>query len=87
MSAPLGLYTKLVLMTALWGGQFIAGRTLAPLLPDFTAGTMRFLAATVVLVALARLRAERGDASGVTGARIDELAYRIVALDASRSVP
>ena len=56
MSAPLGLYAKLVLMTALCGGQFIAGRTLAPLLPDFTAGTMRFLAATVVLVGLVRVR-------------------------------
>ncbi len=56
MSAPLGLYAKLVLMAVLWGGQFIAGRTLAPLLPDFTAGLMRFLAATVVLVVLARLR-------------------------------
>ena len=33
MSAPLGLYAKLVLMTALWGGQFIAGRTLAPATP------------------------------------------------------
>jgi drug/metabolite transporter (DMT)-like permease len=56
VSAPPGLYVKLVLMTALWGGQFIAGRTLAPLLPDFTAGFMRFLAATVVLVVLVRLR-------------------------------
>jgi drug/metabolite transporter (DMT)-like permease len=56
VSAPLGLYAKLVLMTALWGGQFIAGRTLAPLLPDLTAGTMRFLAATVVLVVLVWLR-------------------------------
>jgi len=56
VSAPLGLYAKLVLMAVLWGGQFIAGRTLAPLLPDFTAGLMRFLAATVVLVVLARLR-------------------------------
>ena len=43
-------------MAALWGGQFIAGRTLAPLLPDLTAGTMRFLAATVVLVVLVQLR-------------------------------
>jgi hypothetical protein len=32
VSVPLGRYTKLVL-TALWG-QFIAGRTVAPLLPD-----------------------------------------------------
>jgi len=56
LSAPPGLYAKLVLMTALWGGQFIAGRTLAPLLPDFTAGMMRFLAATIVLVALVQVR-------------------------------
>ena len=43
MSAPLGLYAKLVLMTALWGGQFIAGRTLAPLLPDFNRCLGEFL--------------------------------------------
>ena len=39
------------------------------------------------VLALARQRAERGDASGVTTARIEDLAYRIVALDAPRSVP
>lgn len=39
------------------------------------------------VLALARLRAERGDAAGVTQARIDELAYRIVALDSPRSRP
>jgi len=39
------------------------------------------------VLALARQRAERGDASGVTAARIEDLAYRIVALDSSRSVP
>lgn len=39
------------------------------------------------VLALARLRAERGDAAGVTQASIDELAYRIVALDAPRSTP
>jgi hypothetical protein len=38
------------------------------------------------VLALARMRAAGGDASGITDARIDELAYRIVALDA-RSVP
>ena len=38
------------------------------------------------VLALARVRAERGDAAGVTEASIDELAYRIVALD-SRSRP
>jgi hypothetical protein len=38
------------------------------------------------VLALARVRAERGDAAGVTQASVDELAYRIVALD-SRSRP
>jgi hypothetical protein len=39
------------------------------------------------VLALARMRAAAGDASGVTEARIEELAYRIVALDSARSVP
>ena len=39
------------------------------------------------VLALARMRAAGGDASGITEARIEELAYRIVALDSSRSVP
>jgi hypothetical protein len=38
------------------------------------------------VLALARMRAAGGDASGITDARIDELAYRIVALD-RRSAP
>ena len=38
------------------------------------------------VLALARMRAARGDASGITEARVEELAYRIVALD-SRRVP
>jgi hypothetical protein len=39
------------------------------------------------VLALARVRAERGDAAGFTEASIDELAYRIVALDSPRSRP
>lgn len=39
------------------------------------------------VLALARLRAAGGDASNVTAARIDELAYRIVALDSPRRAP
>jgi hypothetical protein len=39
------------------------------------------------VLALARVRAERGDAAGVSQASIDELAYRIVALDAPRGRP
>ncbi len=39
------------------------------------------------VLALARMRAAGGEASGVTASRIDELAYRIVALDSPRSAP
>lgn len=39
------------------------------------------------VLALARMRAAGGDASGITEARIEELAYRIVALDSARRVP
>jgi hypothetical protein len=39
------------------------------------------------VLALARMRSAGGDASGITAARIDELAYRIVALDPPRSGP
>src|SRR5262245_14958391 len=39
------------------------------------------------VLALARMRAAGGDATGITEARIEELAYRIVALDLSRSAP
>jgi hypothetical protein len=38
------------------------------------------------VLALARMRAAGGDASGISEARIEDLAYRIVALD-SRRVP
>ena len=39
------------------------------------------------VLALARLRAAGGDASGITDTRIEELAYRIVALDSARRAP
>lgn len=50
------LYAKLILMAAMWGGLFSAGRVLAPLLPPFAAGTLRFIVATSVLVALVHAR-------------------------------
>jgi hypothetical protein len=37
------------------------------------------------VLALARMRAAGGDASGITDARIEELAYRIVSLDSRRA--
>jgi hypothetical protein len=39
------------------------------------------------VLALARTRAERGDAASISQARIDALAYSIVALDAPRGRP
>lgn len=56
MSARRVLYLKLVLMAAFWGGQFIAGRVVAPMLPHFTSGALRFLVASVGLVALVAWR-------------------------------
>jgi drug/metabolite transporter (DMT)-like permease len=50
------LYAKLILMAAMWGGLFSAGRVLAPLLPPFAAGTLRFIVAASTLVALAYAR-------------------------------
>jgi drug/metabolite transporter (DMT)-like permease len=47
-----GLYAKLVLMAAMWGGLFSMGRILAPLLPPFTAGALRFAIASAVLIPL-----------------------------------
>jgi drug/metabolite transporter (DMT)-like permease len=50
-----GLYLKLVLMAACWGGQFVAARVVAPLLPPFTAGALRVAIAVAVLLPLVRL--------------------------------
>jgi drug/metabolite transporter (DMT)-like permease len=53
------LYAKLALMAAFWGGQFIAGRIVAPMLPHFTTGALRFLVASAGLVALVAWREGR----------------------------
>jgi len=50
-----GLYLKLVLMAACWGGQFVAGRIVAPLLPPFTAGALRIAVAIGILLLLVRV--------------------------------
>jgi drug/metabolite transporter (DMT)-like permease len=54
-----GLYVKLVLMAAMWGGLYSMGRILAPLLPPLTSGSLRFLIAAAVLVPLVILREGR----------------------------
>lgn len=50
-----GLYLRLVLMAAFWGGQFVAGRTVAALLPPFTAGALRMVLAIAILLVLVRV--------------------------------
>lgn len=50
-----GLYVRLVLMAACWGGQFVAGRVAAPLLPPFTAGALRLAIAIAILLVLVRV--------------------------------
>ncbi len=53
---PLALYAKLTLVAVFWGGMYTAGRILAQLLPHFTAATLRFAVASVILIALTRTR-------------------------------
>lgn len=52
----LGLYAKLTLVAVFWGGMYTAGRVVARLLPHFTAATLRFAVASVILVALTHAR-------------------------------
>lgn len=54
-SATPGLYLRLVVMAACWGGQFVAARMVAPLLPPFTAGALRMAVAVAILLVLVRV--------------------------------
>jgi len=49
-----GVYVKLVLTALFWGGTFIAGRVIAPVLPPMTAATGRFAIAAALLYLWAR---------------------------------
>jgi drug/metabolite transporter (DMT)-like permease len=53
---PLALYIKLILVAVFWGGMYTAGRILAQCLPHFTAATLRFAVASVILIALVGAR-------------------------------
>jgi drug/metabolite transporter (DMT)-like permease len=55
----LRVYAKLLLTAVFWGGTFIAGRHVSQNLGPFTIALMRFAVASVVLVALARVREGR----------------------------
>jgi len=50
-----GVHLQLFLVAIIWAGQFVAGKVVAPLAPPFVAGSLRFVAACVALVALARI--------------------------------
>lgn len=50
-----GVYLRLAAVPAIWGGTFIAGRALALALPATVGALLRFVVASVVLVAAARL--------------------------------
>jgi drug/metabolite transporter (DMT)-like permease len=52
------IYLKLVLATVFWGGTFIAGRLLAQDMGPFSAGFLRFLIASVILLG-ATMRIEK----------------------------
>ena len=47
-------YIKLVLVTLFWGGTFVAGRMIAQDVPHMTIAFMRFLIATLILLAMAK---------------------------------
>jgi drug/metabolite transporter (DMT)-like permease len=44
------LYAKLVLVAAIWGGTFVAGRLVSQSIPHFSAGAARFLVAALALL-------------------------------------
>jgi drug/metabolite transporter (DMT)-like permease len=57
------IYCKLILATIFWGGTFIAGRLLAQDMGPFSAGFLRFLVASIILLGVS-LRTERRLPSG-----------------------
>lgn len=65
--APLGLtYLRLVLVPALWGGIFVAGRLVSADLPPATAGFIRFLLATAALAVALHLTQGLGELARAT---------------------
>jgi len=57
--APTTLYLRLVAVAFMWGGTFIAGRTLALAMPHFVAASGRYLVACVFLVGYLLVREGR----------------------------
>lgn len=56
LASRAGLYARLALVAAFWGGTFIAGRRLALEVPHFVAAAARYVIATAVLLAYLRQR-------------------------------
>ncbi|HSC22860.1 MAG TPA: hypothetical protein VLG08_04060 [Casimicrobiaceae bacterium] len=50
-----GIVAKLVLVAVVWGGTFIAGRIAAPDMPPTTAALVRYVTASLALLAGAAL--------------------------------
>ncbi len=48
------IYLKLILTAFFWGGTFIAGRLIAPTLDPYSAAFLRFLIASIFLIAFTR---------------------------------
>jgi drug/metabolite transporter (DMT)-like permease len=53
MKTSYAVYLKLVLVTLIWGGTFIAGRIVVHALPPLTAASLRFSIAAILLLVLA----------------------------------
>jgi len=47
---PFSTYFFLVMAALFWGGTFVAGRQLAPLLDPYSAAFLRFLLASILLL-------------------------------------
>ncbi len=54
-----GLYARLIAVPAIWGGTFIAGRIVATALPPATASVLRYLVASLALLAFVLIGRER----------------------------
>lgn len=59
MDRRIVLYMKLGLTAVFWGGTFVAGRVAAQDMPPFSAAFLRFLVASILLVAVLRRRHRR----------------------------
>jgi drug/metabolite transporter (DMT)-like permease len=88
------VYMKLVVVAAIWGGTFIAGRVLAGAMPPLMGAVGRYLIATVGLLGVAVLvegglpRLSRQQAVGTLGLGVTGVfAYNVAFFDALSELP